>query len=357
MVLVIILGVLFKGDTQTGTIKIGMIIPLSGPAADFGEQMKTGAEMAQKDLLAKGISVNLVFEDSKADPALGVTAYKRLVEVEKIDYLVSSFTRVTIPLIEMTVKDKLPMIMTTFAGDWDKTKSPYAIRFFPTPRQYARGDNYLNVLNDTKSASSIYVNDDYGKSVQKELEALLVEKGVTLLTKESYVPSSSDFRTQLTKIKQSNPEVLSIISSNAVETTNIIKQAKEMGLNATLYDASIALSNPSVYKNPSYNIEGVITKAVLADLKDKSPEVQAFYAEYMKNTNKEPYWSAFFGYEAIKLIAVIEKNGGRTNLAKAVMSIQPLKTLLGDITISNYQEINPTVLNAEIRSGSLVPVK
>jgi branched-chain amino acid transport system substrate-binding protein len=354
---VVVVSFLFKSNTQTGIIKIGMIIPLSGPAADYGVQMKGGAEIAKQELLKKGIDVNIVYEDSKVDPATGISAYRRLIDVENVNYMVSAFTRVSLPLIEMTAKDKMPMIMTIFAGNWDKTKSPYAIRFFPTPRQYVRGEDGANVLAGVKTASVIYVNDDYGKSVLNELDLFLTEKGITLLSKEGYTPSSSDFRTALTKIKPSNSDILSIISSSPVEISNIIKQAKEVGITAKVFDSSIALSNPNVYKNPANNVEGVITKATLAELKDKSPEVENFFTEYQKNNSKEAYWAALFGYESVNLVAGIDKNGGQTNLDKAVTSLKTLKTLFGDIAISDYQEINPVIINTEVRGGYLVPVK
>ncbi len=357
VVVVILIAVFSNKSKDISAIKVGVIIPLSGPAADYGVQMRGGAEIAKQELLKKGVDVNLVYEDSKGDPVTGISAYRRLVDVEKVDYIVSAFTRVSLPLIEMTAKDKVPMIMTIFAGDWDKTKSPYAIRFFSTPRQYVRGEDGSSVLTGVKTASVIYVNDDYGKSVLKELESFLAEKNIALLSQENYVPSTSDFRTYLTKIKFSNSDILSVISSSPVEISNIIKQSKEVGIKAKLFDSSIALSNPNVYKNPNNNVEGVITKATVAELKDKSPEVVNFFAEYQKNNNKEAYWAALFGYESVNLIDNIEKNNGRKNLEKAVLSINPLKTLFGDITISNYQEINPEIVNVEVKDGSLIPIK
>ncbi len=357
IIVVIVLGILFKGDKQTNAIKIGMIIPLSGPAADYGVQMKGGAEIAKQELLKKGIDVNIVYEDSKVDPATGISAYRRLIDIENVDYMISAFTRVSLPLVEMSAKDKMPIIMTIFAGNWDKTKSPYAIRFFPTPRQYVRGEDGANVLAGVKTASVIYVNDDYGKSVLNELEIFLAEKGITLISKEGYTPSSSDFRTQLTKIKPANSDIISIISSSPVEIANIIKQAKEVGITAKVFDSSIALSNPNVYKNPANNVEGVVTKATIAELKDKSVEAENFFMEYQKNNGKEAYWAGLFGYESVNLIANIEKNGGKNDLGKSVSAIKTLKTLFGDITISDYQEINPIIVNTEVRGGLLVPVK
>jgi len=357
VVVVIILGVLFKGPKQTNALKIGMIIPLSGPAADFGTQMKGGAEIAKQELLKKGIDVDIIYEDSKADPVTGISAYRRLIDIEKVDYLISSFTRVSLPLVEMTAKDKIPMIMIVFAGNWDKTKSPYVIRYYPTPRQYVRGEDGANVLSDVKTASVIYVNDDYGKSVLNELGIFLAEKGITLLSKEGYAPATTDFRTLLTKVKESNPDIFSVIASSPVEISNIIKQAKDMGITAKLFDSSSIVAIPDIYKNLNNNMEGVITKATFPELKDKSPEAEKFYADYLLANNKDPYYAGLFGYESVNLISNIEKNGGKNDLAKSVSAIKTLKTLFGDITISDYQEINPVIVNTEVRGGFLVPVK
>ena len=71
---------------KDNTITIGAILPLTGDAAFYGESVKNGIELAAKQINAnggiKGANLVLVFEDSRALPAEGVSAFKKLTSIK-----------------------------------------------------------------------------------------------------------------------------------------------------------------------------------------------------------------------------------------------------------------------------------
>ncbi len=353
IILVIVLILVFGNNANKNEIKIGMILPLTGTAAQYGEQLKDGAQIAESELKNTGANVKIFYEDSAADPTTGLSAYRRLVDVDKVDYIVSAMTRSTLPLLDSLNKDKIPMIMTLVAGDWDKTKTKYALRFYPTARQYVRGDNSDKILNGLKSVGVINVNDAYGQSVVKEVQTFAKEKGFTVGMVESYSANNTDYRSSLLKLKNSGVDSILMISSSPVELSGIAKQYKELNIKQKLFDASVGLSNPIIREQNKDILEGVVTKATKAELTNKDKSAQDFFDKYEKLYNSEPYFPGIFGYESIRLINDFNSQNGSDFVEKA-SNLKSISTIMGDIKIDNYQEINPPIYNTVIRNGELV---
>ncbi|RMG24643.1 MAG: ABC transporter substrate-binding protein, partial [Methanobacteriota archaeon] len=105
VVLVVVIGVVVWQQQQPAPqeekeIKIGAILPLTGPASDIGQQTKEGLEIARKLL-----SVNVVYEDSKSEPKEGINAIRKLVLQHKkqlfgVISVLSSVGKAIIPVAE-----------------------------------------------------------------------------------------------------------------------------------------------------------------------------------------------------------------------------------------------------------------
>ncbi len=355
IVAIVIIAILLSSQKEptTKTLKIGMLLPLSGSAAQYGEQIKNGAEIYRKRLADEGRNIEIIYEDNKADPATAISAYRKLIDIDRVDYMVSAMTRATIPLIDLVKQDKVPMIMTLVAGDWDKAKTGYVVRFYPTARQYVRSDDENKVLNGLSSVGVIYVNDEYGQSVFREIQKFSVEKGFKIGIAESYLPNNQDYRLLLSKIKSAGIDLIMMISSSPVELSAISKQYKELGIKQKLFDASIGLSNPNVRLNNADILEGVVTRATEAELPDKDSSAEEFFIKYKDLYNKDPYFPGIFGYETINLINVIDLQESEDFIAK-ISDIKALKTIMGDLVVEDYQEINPSIYNAIIKNGKLI---
>jgi branched-chain amino acid transport system substrate-binding protein len=333
-------------------IRIGMILPLSGTASQYGEQIRNGAEIARNELLENGYVVEIVYEDNKGDPATAVSAYRKIVDIHKVDYIVTALTRSSIPLIGLSKDSRIPMIMTLVAGNWDKDITPYVMRFFPTARQYVRADDSDKVLNGLNSIGVIYVNDEYGNSVLKEVDLYAKENGLRISSTEGYLPNNQDYRLLLSKIKNSGANTILMISSSPVELSTIIKQHKELGLKQKIFDVSIGLSNPNIRKDNSDILDGVITRATQAELMDRDILAEDFFDKYRSLYNQEAYFPALFGFESVRLINKIDNLSGNGFLDK-VSNLKSISTIMGDLFVTDYQEINPPIFNAVIEDGQL----
>src|SRR6185503_3945742 len=77
-------------ESNTETIKVGVITPLTGNFAIFGERMRNAMEMAKEDLGAPAANIQLIYEDA-CQPAQAVSAAQKLIQADKVSWIAGSF--------------------------------------------------------------------------------------------------------------------------------------------------------------------------------------------------------------------------------------------------------------------------
>jgi branched-chain amino acid transport system substrate-binding protein len=333
IIVVIGLGWLISGNksaTPSGeTIKIGAILPLSGPAAVWGEAIKNGLELALKDRA----EIKVVYEDSKALPADGASAYQRLI-TQNVNAIVSAYSGVSIPLTKLAIENKVPLIMTIVAAN-DVTNE-YSYRYYAKPSSYV-DPAFSDPVSPLKSLTDIavlYRNDEFGKSVNDILAITAGQNGKKMVANESFNPNDTDFSTQLTKIKAAKPQAVMFIAGSPGEAVNILKKANDLKINAVFTEASAALSDPETQKQvPAMTY---YTTAFRFSFPDDNSEFKKLYTD---TYGKAPNFASAFGYDIASLIAGCAKSG--SGLQDCLNQTENVSGITGSINNILNNEINP----------------
>lgn len=227
-----------KTEEQAETIKIGVVLELSGDLGPMGGRMLDGARLAVDEINAAGgvlgKQVELVEEDGKTDPAAGLDRVKKLIEIDGVQVIIgpmiSGTSKLAIPLAKEYEVPLITMSATAFElSEMDGTEW-----FFRTCLlDDAQGRVLADVVYDggyTRLAT-IVLNNLYGKGVQSALVEALEEKGWTgeVVAEVEYDEAKKDYLTELGQIRDSDPDVVLLVSY-ADDGIIIFKQALEMGL-------------------------------------------------------------------------------------------------------------------------------
>lgn len=360
--IVVILLVIWGGFTlfsdqepvSDDPITIGVILPLSGPAAIWGETMQQGIELALEELKGEGTIINVIYEDSQALPTLGVSAYNKLVSIDDADVIFSMFSRVGVPLVPLADRDGVPLIMTLIAANEVASGSPFAFRYFATPQQYARTP--FEFIEDGDNISVLYVNDEYGVSVRDAVRTVAEERSINIVREEKYEAGETDFRTQLTKIKGDNPDVLIAITATPPEITSAINQTKELQINAAVVEAATLLSASPILASVGTSAEGAVTNAYDFSLGLSGNSVRELYE--IKHGETNPMFTVAIGYDLVRLVAEIsggEKLSGE-RLASKISKLRKFDSAIGKIKFNENGEMNPDLSPAKIIDGELVGI-
>ncbi len=350
----VILLILTVSCGKKENLKVGAILPLSGPAAIWGENLKNSMELAREELTKEGINIEVIYEDSQAKPTEGLNAYNKLKNIDNVDIMLTAFSRVSVPLISIADQDKMPLIMTLVAAKGVADQSSFAFRFYSNERQYV--DPHFEGLIKNKNYKKIAVlniNDEYGVSILDVIKERAAIAGIEITIDESFAPGNSDFKTQLTKLKSKNPEALLFVASTPVEVTNLIKQARELDLKADLIEASATLASKSTIVGLGEAVDGVYTITFPFSLGLTGSE---FALKYKNNFGNEPLFIAPFGYDTIMMLAKATngKSAKGEELVEKIIGLKKFDSLNGEVEIQSNGEINPRTLSAKILNKELI---
>ena len=238
VVVSLLVGAAACGEGEAKTIKIGVVLDLSGDLAPMGARMLNGARLAAEEINAAGgvlgKDVELVEEDGKTDPAAGLDRVKKLIEIDGVQVIVGPMISGSSKLAIPYAKDHKVPCITMSATAFELSELDGTEWFFRACLlDDAQGRVLADVVMDggyTKLAT-VVLNNLYGKGVQKALVEGLQEQGWTgqVVAEVEYDEAKKDYRTELGQIKDSGPDVVLLVSY-ADDGIIIFKQALEMGL-------------------------------------------------------------------------------------------------------------------------------
>lgn len=226
----------------TGPIKIGFIGPLTGDAANIGQNSKAAVEIAVEEVNASG-GVNsrpleVIYEDGQCNGKTAASAASKLINIDKVPVILggacSSETSSFTGLAEQTKTVVLSYCSSapalTQAGD-------YIFRNVPSDsfQGVFVADYIFNKLQKTK-VEVLYEQTDYGVGIKDVFAAKFKELGGTIVAEEGYEQTSRDLRSQLTKIKAAKPQLLYFIGHTEASIPGL-KQAAELKLKLPIFGA------------------------------------------------------------------------------------------------------------------------
>ena len=217
-------------NAQAEPLKIGAVLPLTGTFAFYGQFSKAGIDLAVEDANAKGglngRAVQVLYEDAP-DKTAASTATQKLISVDKVDALTTINPFIAGVVVPIAEANKVPLVYIS-GVDFSQGKT-YAFKDYPETKVLCE-KLAKQALKDGKKTFAL-LGFDYDSTPQCA-EGTSTIKQFSVV--EKWSQGETDYRTQLTKIKNKNPDALFIIGP-PTDCANVYKQLKELDLNATLY--------------------------------------------------------------------------------------------------------------------------
>ncbi|MDI6784731.1 MAG: ABC transporter substrate-binding protein, partial [bacterium] len=165
-------------------IKIGAILPLTGPSALLGELARNGLTLAEEDINSKGgirgNRLKIIYEDGMADPNSSISAFRKLVTFDKVKFVVTTHSNVGLALAPMADKEKV--ILFVHASHPQITgKSPYVFRHSNTAEQESQIIVDFVSKQNKKNYALAVMDDDYGMIFREKLNKLFPEYKISMI--------------------------------------------------------------------------------------------------------------------------------------------------------------------------------
>src|SRR6201746_1075827 len=350
-------GALAQKKYDTGAsdteIKIGNIMPYSGPASAYGVIGKTEEayfKMINDNGGIKGRKINFISYDDGYSPPKAVEQVRKLVESDEVLVVFNPLGTPSNTAIQKYLNSKkVPQLfVATGATKWNDPKDfPWTMGWQPSYQSEAR--IYAKYLMKEKPDAKIavfYQNDDFGKDYLKGLKDGLGAKASMIMAEESYETSEPTIDNHIVKLKATRADVFISITTPKF-AAQAIKKLAEVDWKPLHIVSNVSASVGSVIKPAGFeNAQGILSAAYAKDGADSQwdndPGMKKFYAfleKYYPEANKLD-GSVVFGYGAAQtMVKVLQMCGNdltRENVMKQAASLKDFTpdTLLPGVKIN-----------------------
>jgi branched-chain amino acid transport system substrate-binding protein len=221
------------------TLKIGAPQPMTGPDAPFGSKFKKAYDMALAEINAaggvNGKKLEVVIEDHQAKNPLAATVTEKLINQYKVLVLTGGrASGQAVEIASVSQRLKTPYVVDHPSADIITSKGfEWVFRNNPTGSIYPQGFNkFISEVPEAmpKSASVVYDNTVFGKTIANSAMVFLKSKGVPIVNDEAYSVNTLDFKPLMTKIKAKKPDFLLMVAVSTTDAILLTRQAKEIGV-------------------------------------------------------------------------------------------------------------------------------
>src|SRR5947208_13192881 len=357
------------GGTATtangGDILIGEYGSLAGPQATFGQSTHNGIMMAADEVNAaggiNGRKIKVLSEDDQSKQEEAANAVTKLISQNNVlavlGEVASSASIAAAPICQ---SNKVTMITPSSTNDEVTRKGDYIFRICFTDSyqgeyQAVFADGWCTANNKPKSVAMLTdVKSDYSQGLAKVFSAKFTALGGKIVGTQSYANGDSDFHSQLTALKGTNPSII-FVPGYYTDIGQIAIQARDLGITAPLLGGD-GWESPLLIKIGGKALEGSFyTNHYFYG--DTNPVVSSFVQKYKERYGQTPDSLAALGYDAMKTLADAMKRASKLDgpsLRDAIAQTKGLVGVTGTINIdANRNATGKKLVIEEIRNGQL----
>ncbi len=332
------------GSAWAGTVRIGLMCPLTGSWASEGQDMKQIVELlAAETNKAGGINgaqVEIVIEDDGGDPRQAALAATRLTTKE-ISAVIGTYGSSVTEASQNIYAESGILQVATGSTAIRLSEKGLPLFFRTCPRDDEQGLVAAKALSSLGYAKIAILHDNtsYAKGLADEAKSLLEKDGKTIAFFDALTPGERDYNAILTKLKSAAPDVL-FFTGYYPEAGMLLRQKMEMGWNVPMLGGD-ATNNPDLVKiagNKAAEGFMFLSPPVPADL--DTPEAKDFMAAFKAAYGNAPgsVWAVLAGdaYRVIvEAIAKTKETSGEKLAAYLKNDLKDFPGLTGTISFND----------------------
>jgi branched-chain amino acid transport system substrate-binding protein len=313
------------------TIKIGGIVPITGPAAEAGRFLQNGATLALEAINAKGgvlgKKLEFVVEDDQTTNPGAVLGFSRLVSRGDCVAYTGSIRSTQVNAIAPDVlKAAKPVMFGGTDPSLTQAGNPWLFRCRPNDNYSARviADFGFNTLKKTKWAI-VHSTDAFGTGGMKALVENLTKLGIKPVLVQGYTNQQTDFTPVVLAVKQAEPDVVSSYFTFETDLGIFARQLRQLGVTVPW------VGSPSIINTTALNLAGRSlfgTYGVADYTPDSSPEAKAYATTYLSRFKAQPDNQSTWVYDALMILAKAINDAKSTDpqaIRKAILAVQGFK--------------------------------
>ncbi len=357
------------GAQAAEDLKIGVIVPMSGPFASHGKQMTNGLNLflAQHGDMVAGRKVELIIkDDTGVAPAVAKRQAQELLIKDKVDILAGfTLTPNAFSVAPLATEAKVPMVVLNAATSSITEKSPNIVRVSMTLPQDTAPMAQWAYQNGIRNVYTLVADYGPGHDAEHQFKKTFTELGGKIVGEVRTPIKNPDFAPYLQRVKDVKPDAVFLFVPNGEQGVALAKGYKERGLEAAGIKALATgdVTDEDVINAMGDAAIGMITSFHYSEVHD-SPENKAFVEAYTKAyPNDRPNFMAVAAYDGMHLIyQALEKTQGDAGADAFMAAVKGMKwvsprgpveidpetrDIIQDVYIRKVERVNGVLQNVE----------
>lgn len=333
-------------------VKVGLILPMTGPYAAYGKNMENGARLFLKEkgkaFAGRDIEIVIV-DDGGVAPEVAKRAAQNLIVKEKVDILAGfGLTPSALTVAPLATQTKIPMIIMNASTSGITAKSPYVMRVATTQPQVTAPIAMWAAKSNIKKVYTLVADYGPGIDAETQFKKTFTESGGNVVGSVRYPLNSADPSPYLQRIKDASPDGVFIFLPPGELSISFIRGFADRGLAAAgIKLLGTSVTEESVLDATGDKAIGVITSSNYSE-HHNSPENRAYVAAYRRDyPGQRPNYMGVAAYDTLALIAnVMVKTHGDVSGDSFMAAVKGMKLMSprGPIEIDEkHKEIVQTV--------------
>jgi branched-chain amino acid transport system substrate-binding protein len=324
---------MFNSGERDERIKVGVIAPLSGDLAVYGHSLRNGITLAQEDFDLT--QYKFIFEDSEYNAMKSVSAYRKLVDVDDVDFIIGWGSVSGSSITSLATKDNIPLVFILVGADVSEEDSGNVIIPFNDPEKHIEA--VLESIEYVDEPVSIFLTDNPFLN----LVASGLDNFPNVKTFGKYQFSDMDFKTDLLKISD---ESIVVLLLGGPQVVSFYKQMTELKISPRAIIGTDMLEDVSLLEKTDSKIDGTLFPA--ATVVD-----QEFTKKY---SNKFKSDTAVFVagsyYDIFATIQDMEKSDAPEIIS--ILKAKEISGVMGDYSVKESNGLNYMTYPLAIRRFS-----
>ena len=366
LILSVILAPNFALSAKDPHIVIGVVFPMTGPIATFGQESVNGIKLALKKInktAIHGQKIEIIVEDTKGEPTETASAARKLISVDHVMAILgdvaSSNTLAAAPIAQ---SEKVPMLTPASTNEAVTKTGDFISRtcFTDNFQGAVMAKFATGTLKAKKVAVIVDLSSDYSKGLTKVFREKFKEMGGEIVGGEfSYNQKDTDFRSLLRKVGRTNPDAI-FLPGYYTEVGLILNQARSQGIKMPFLGGD-GWHSDSLYQMAG--TEGIKNNYYSSHFSpdDSDPLVVEFVKDYTAEYGSKPGAMAALGYDGIMVLADAlkrTKKVGRDELKVAIANTKNFHGVTGNITLDANRDAQKSAVVLETtKDGSIFKEK
>lgn len=351
LLLVLILSACAVGDEEQ--FRIGVVLPLTGPGAYYGEASGRGAELAAAHFLEShpGSEVILLYEDGFNTPQDSIAAYRAL-RLKEIDAVITAGSVPSTAVMSLTTADGI-LQMGIWAGT-DTYSAPDDLTFRVTTLPGLEMEKLAEHIEREGHGSLgiLYWNSEYGVSYKDALKQELARLGSTveIVGEEGYDIQQTDFRSSLLKLSSADAIFMVGLASNYVP---ILQQLEELDIDAAILSGRSA-EDPIILEKVPDLAEGMVY-VYMFDAQSGDAQVEEFVGDFVSRYGAEPDAYAAEAYEGVRIsLLALHACGKEDACVKEYLEEREFDSLFGPLDFDGNGDVRYSYFLKTVRDGRFI---